>query len=108
MFLGPWAKSPALAGLSDLHKIIREGLQGPFQNVTSSLGRVTALAPTIPFGSEGLAVYVGVASYQRWSEVSMRFPSSRQRIETLGSSSFEAIVKNPEFYLCLYGHKRIP
>ncbi len=67
------------AGLIEIQSHIRTEVQEPFQNVTDAIHALEQTLGAFPIKTGQFSLKAGVASYQRWSTVSMDLPCTRQK-----------------------------
>ncbi|KAK3995737.1 hypothetical protein QBC44DRAFT_387944 [Cladorrhinum sp. PSN332] len=97
------------AGLIEIQTMIQTQVMVPFRNVTNSINALDDVLTTLPIKAGKFDLKAGVASYRRWSTVSMDLPCTRQarkKYEVAGG--FKGSFDYPEFYSCKYGPKEVP
>ncbi|KAK4223387.1 hypothetical protein QBC38DRAFT_459392 [Podospora fimiseda] len=97
------------AGLTEIQALIETNVLIPFRNVTDSIRALEDVLDTLPIKEGKFDLKAGVASYRRWSTVSMDLPCTRQaRQEYTVAGVYKGSFDYPEFYSCKYGPKELP
>lgn len=97
------------AGLIEIQGVIETHVMVPFRNVTDSIKALEDVLDTLPIKAGRFDLKAGVASYRRWSMVSMDLPCTRQKRQTyVVAGGFKGSFDYPEFYSCKYGPKEVP
>jgi hypothetical protein len=96
------------AGLVEMQSIIRQEVQAPFRNVTDAIKALTKTLDSFPIKDGKFSFKAGVASYRRWSTVSMDLPCTRRATKKYEIAGVKGSFDYPEFYSCPYGPKTIP
>ncbi|KAH7111683.1 hypothetical protein B0J13DRAFT_534312 [Dactylonectria estremocensis] len=95
-------------GLIEIQSIIQSDLQEPLQNLTEAIQGLSDVFSTFPIKEGRFQLEAKVASYQRWSTVSMDMPCSKWERQTFKRNGFRASFDYPKFWRCPYGPKRLP
>ncbi|RFU81370.1 hypothetical protein TARUN_819 [Trichoderma arundinaceum] len=103
-----WDTTAVGSGMTKIQQIIKTELEAPLGNLTNTIGQLGSVLDSFPVKDGRFALQTGVASYQRYSTVSMDVPCTRQGRKTFSAAGFKKTYSYPEFYLCPYGPKRIP
>ncbi|KAJ4985820.1 hypothetical protein SVAN01_08718 [Stagonosporopsis vannaccii] len=69
------------AGIAEMQTLIREVIAAPIRNVMNAIQKMQDTLKELPFETGDFDVEVGVASYQRWSDFSLKMPCSRTRYQ---------------------------
>lgn len=96
------------AGLIEIQALIHDNINEPLRNLTNAFDALTHPAAQLPNKDGNFNMKIGVASYQRWSSVSMDLPCTRQMTKHYTVSGFSGSFSYPEFYSCPYGPKHLP
>lgn len=96
------------AGVREIQAVLREGIEVPFLNVTDAVTGLIESIKTIPIKKGNFEFNADVASYRRWSTISMDLPCTRQARATYSVAGYKGSFDYPEFYSCSYGPKEVP
>ncbi|KIW19610.1 hypothetical protein PV08_00183 [Exophiala spinifera] len=78
------------------------------RSVTSNINGAYGRLQQLPFHGAEIVVHPGVASYRRWSEVSMDLVCSKMTTQRYNYPGLKSISFDyPEFKTCRYGPKRV-
>ncbi|CAG7563237.1 unnamed protein product [Fusarium equiseti] len=103
------ANGDVRASVQEIQNLIRDDLEFPLQNVTSTLRALDDIFKDFPIKKGQFDFQAGVSSYSRWSMVSMHLPCTRQktaRYEVAGG--FKGSFSYPEIYACPFGPRELP
>ncbi|KAK0641374.1 hypothetical protein B0T16DRAFT_461447 [Cercophora newfieldiana] len=96
------------AAVAEIQDLLREDVQAPFRNVMDSIRKLEGALDAFPVKEGKFAIESGVASYQRWSTVSMDLPCVRQARMPYNVAGFKGSFGYPEFFPCPYGPETLP
>jgi len=99
---------PIRDGVTEIKKLIQDEVFNPIQQVVKKTVDVSSAIKAIPFKPGSFSMKADVASYRRWSTVSMNLPCTRQKRADYEVAGFKGSFDYPEFYPCPYGPKEIP
>jgi len=94
--------------ITEIQDLLRTEVQAPFRNVTDSIHALETVLDTFPVKEGKFAFKAGVASYQRWSTVSMDLPCQRMARMSYNVARFKGSFDYPEFYRRTSAPKRLP
>lgn len=96
------------AAIPEIQSLLATEIHAPLLNLTTSITALQSALDTFPVKQGKFAFAAGVASYQRWSTVSMDLPCVRQTRMPYDVAGIKGAFDYPEFYSCAYGPKRVP
>ncbi|KAI9143492.1 hypothetical protein BKA69DRAFT_1036945 [Paraphysoderma sedebokerense] len=87
--------------------LLQTDLRGAVLNFESGVRDIRSYITNLPFKNGKLSIASGVASYQRWTEVSFDYPCSTTGNKCFELAGYKECMNYPKFYRCNYA-KRIP
>lgn len=79
----------------------------PVGDLTNAIGRLGDVLDSFPIKDGNFGLQTGIASYRRYSTVSLDVPCTRQRQASYSIAGYQKSFDYPEFYSCPY-HNQIP
>ncbi|KAF3031674.1 hypothetical protein E8E12_001988 [Didymella heteroderae] len=92
----------ARTGIAEIQKLVRNEISEPLQNVTDAFQAVQDVLTNLPFKNGPFDVEVRVASYQRWSDFSLKMPCLTTGYQTFDLGGVRRKFPYPKFYACDY------
>lgn len=97
------------AGVREIQNLIRDDLELPLRNVTSTLNALDDVFKDFPIKKGQFDFQAGVSSYGRWSMVSMDLPCTRLKTAHYQvAGGYKGSFSYPEIYACPFGPERLP
>ncbi|KAJ5115779.1 hypothetical protein N7456_000127 [Penicillium angulare] len=98
-------EAKAKARVSSIQALFQGQVVSVVDKISATFSTASKLLTTLPIGRGGVSVDIKVASYQRWSFISMDMPCLRTDHLKFRLGGFTRSVPYPEFYRCPYSEK---
>ncbi|MCJ1365343.1 hypothetical protein MMC16_004464 [Acarospora aff. strigata] len=100
------AAGNARAGILRIQTLFRGPIVSTITDLTSRTTQIYTALTTLPFHGRSLSLDVSVASYQRWSPISLDLPCTRTATKKFTvAGGFSGSFDYPQFYSCPYSNK---
>lgn len=98
-------ENAARTRISAIQSLFQSQALSVLDSINAAFATATQILTKLPVGGNSVSVEVKVASYQRWSFISLDMPCLRSGRKSFTLGGFTQSFPYPEFYRCPYSEK---